>query len=347
MRFSMSLFSEDILIKVVYQFIVMISLGIESTAHTFGVGIVDDKGRVLANEKKSFFPDEGIHPREAAVHHTNHAVNVINKALEAAKLNSEDIDIISFSQGPGLSPSLKVGAVSARTLALGLKIPILGVNHCIAHIEIGRMKTKAKDPIVVYVSGGNTQIIGLSGGKYRVFGETLDIGIGNMIDKFARKTGLGNPGGPIIEKIGRKGKYIELPYSVKGMDLSFSGLLTSAVNFVEKGKKIEDVCHSLQHTSYAMVCEVAERALSHTGKKEVLLTGGVAASLMLKDMLGTMCKERGAKLKVVPFDVAGDNGAMIGWQGLIEFKAGRRQKMEETEINPKWRTDEVEIRYLK
>ena len=325
----------------------MISLGIESTAHTFGVGIVDDKGRVLANESKSFFPDEGIHPREAAVHHTNHAVSVINAALDSAKIDISEVNIIAFSQGPGLSPSLKVGAVTARTLALGLKKPILGVNHCIAHIEIGRMKTKAKDPIVVYVSGGNTQITGLSGGKYRVFGETLDIGIGNMIDKFARKVGLGNPGGPIIEKIGKKGKYIELPYSVKGMDLSFSGLLTSAVNMVEKGRKIEDVCYSLQHTSYAMVCEVAERALSHTGKKEVLLTGGVAASLMLKDMLGTMCQERKASLKAVPRDVAGDNGAMIAWQGLIEYKAGRRQKIEETEVNPKWRTDEVEIGYMK
>ena len=252
----------------------MISLGIESTAHTFGVGIVDSKGRILANEKKSFFPDEGIHPREAAVHHTNHAVQVIKDALETAKIDISEVDVIAFSQGPGLSPSLKVGAVSARTLALSLKIPIMGVNHCIAHIEIGRMKTKAKDPIIVYVSGGNTQIIGLSGGRYRVFGETLDIGIGNMIDKFARKTGFGNPGGPVIEKIGKKGKYIELPYSVKGMDLSFSGLLTSAVNMVEKGKKIEDVCYSLQHTAYAMVSEVTERALSHTGKEEVLLLRG-------------------------------------------------------------------------
>lgn len=323
----------------------MICLGIESTAHTFGIGIVDEKGKVLANEKDSFFPDEGIHPREAAVHHTNCAVDVINSALDSAKININDIDVVSFSQGPGLSPSLKVGAVAARALSVVFGKPVIGVNHCIAHIEIGKVKTDAKDPIVVYVSGGNTQIIGYSGGRYRVFGETLDIGIGNMIDKFARCCGLGNPGGPIVEKKGAGGKYIELPYSVKGMDLSFSGLFTSAVNMIKKGNKIEDMCYSLQHTAYAMVCEVAERALSHTGKSEVLLTGGVAASGMLQKMLGTMCEERGAAFKVVPSDVACDNGAMIAWQGLIEFKAGRRQKIDETDIRPKWRTDEVDICY--
>ncbi|MCK5593762.1 MAG: bifunctional N(6)-L-threonylcarbamoyladenine synthase/serine/threonine protein kinase [Candidatus Aenigmarchaeota archaeon] len=324
----------------------MICLGIESTAHTLGIGIVDSKGTVLANAKKSFFPDEGIHPREAAVHHTKHAMELVSLALASAKIDAVDIDLISFSQGPGLSPSLKVGAVVARTLALELKKPILGVNHCVSHIEIGKLKTGVKDPIIVYASGGNTQIIGLSGKKYRVFGETLDIGIGNMIDKFARKVGLGNPGGPIIEKIAKKGKYIDMPYSIKGMDMSFSGLLTFAVNaFILKKEKIEDVCYSLQHNAYSMVVEVTERALSHTGKSEVLLTGGVAASKMLQGMLEVMCTERGAKFNVVPVDVAGDNGAMIAWQGLIEYEGGRRQKMTDTEPNPKWRTDEVEVGY--
>ncbi|NOQ55194.1 MAG: bifunctional N(6)-L-threonylcarbamoyladenine synthase/serine/threonine protein kinase [Nanohaloarchaea archaeon] len=324
----------------------MICLGIESTAHTLGIGIVDDKGNVLANCKKSFFPDIGIHPREAAVHHTKHAVELVACALESAKISAEDVDLISFSLGPGLSPSLKVGAVVARTLAIGLNKPILGVNHCVAHIEIGKMKTAVKDPIVVYASGGNTQIIGFSGGKYRVFGETLDIGIGNMIDKFARKVGLGNPGGPIIEKIAKKGRYIDMPYSIKGMDMSFSGLLTFAVNsFLVKKEKIEDVCYSLQHNAYSMMVEVTERALSHTGKTEVLLTGGVAASRMLQGMLEVMCSERGAKFNVVPVEVAGDNGAMIAWQGLIEYRAGRRQDISETEPDPKWRTDEVEIGY--
>ena len=324
----------------------MICLGIESTAHTLGIGIVDSKGTIIANEKKSFFPDEGIHPREAAVHHTKHARELVSVALASAKIDISDIDLISFSQGPGLSPSLKVGAVVARTLALELKKPILGVNHCVAHIEIGKLKTGVKDPIIVYASGGNTQIIGLSSKKYRVFGETLDIGIGNMIDKFARKVGLGNPGGPIIEKIAKKGKYIDMPYSIKGMDMSFSGLLTFAVNaFILKKEKIEDVCYSLQHNAYSMVVEVTERALSHTGKSEVLLTGGVAASKMLQGMLEVMCAERGARFNVVPVGVAGDNGAMIAWQGLIEYENGRRQELSDTEPKPKWRTDDVKVCY--
>ncbi len=319
-------------------------LGVESTAHTFGVGIVDGKGNVLSNERKSFFPDEGIHPREAAVHHSNHALEVINKAMDTAGIKPSQLDMISYSKGPGISPSLKIGAVSARTMAISLGIPLIGVNHCVAHIEIGKLKTGTKDPIIVYASGGNTQIIGLSGGRYRVFGETLDIGIGNMLDKFARKVGLGNPGGPIIEKTGKKGKYMEMPYSVKGMDLSFSGLLTAAANRVnEKGAQIEDACYSIQHNAYAMLTEVTERALSHTGKKEVLLTGGVAASGMLQDMLSRMCKERKAKFSVVPIEVAGDNGAMIAWLGMLEHKAGHRPKIEEATIDPRWRTDEVKI----
>ena len=198
----------------------MICLGIESTAHTFGVGIIDSKGKVYANVKDAYTTEQGgINPTDAKKHHEDVKDRVVEEALKTANLKLEQIDLVSFAQGPGIAPCLIVGMRKAKELAEKLKIPLVGVNHCIAHLEIGKMMTKAHDPVLLYTSGANTQIIAYDGGKYRVFGETLDQGVGNFIDAFARHIGLGFPGGPKIEKIALAGnKYIELPYVVKGMD---------------------------------------------------------------------------------------------------------------------------------
>ncbi|MFH1240562.1 MAG: KEOPS complex N(6)-L-threonylcarbamoyladenine synthase Kae1 [Candidatus Diapherotrites archaeon] len=328
----------------------MICLALESTAHTFGVGIVSDKNNkcnILANEKMSVVTETGgLIPRELADHHYENSAKVIHNALEKANLKINEIDLISFSQGPGIGNALKVGAVTARTLALKNKIPILGVNHCIAHIEIGKALTNAKDPITVYASGANTQIIGFENRKYRVYGETLDIGIGNLLDSFGRALGLGFPAGPKIDEMYFKKKnYIELPYSVKGMDLVFSGLQTAAERKIGKVDET-DLAYSLMHTAFAMLTEVAERALAHTEKKEILLTGGVAASNALREMMKTMCEERGAELFVPPKSVCVDCGAMIAWQGIIEHKAGRKMEIKDTMILPKQRTDDVEVIWI-
>lgn len=326
----------------------MYCLGIESTAHTFGVGIVDGKGNVLANERDSFFPDRGIHPREAAEHHGKVAKDVIKKALKTAKLKLKDIKLISFSRGPGIPPCLLVGGTVARALSVAHDIPLVGVNHCIAHIEIGKVATGSKDPIVIFVSGGNSQVIGYAGGKYRIFGETLDNAVGNAIDKFARELGLGFPGGPKVQELAEKGTFVPMPYTVKGMDFSFAGLLTDAIRKHKSGDyKVEDLCFSFQETAYAMLAEATERAVSHTEKKEVLLTGGVAASKRFREMLQTMCDERGAKFFVVPIELSGDNGAMIAWQGVLEYKAKGADKPEETDFLRNWRVDDVEAKWIK
>ncbi|HUW43071.1 MAG TPA: UGMP family protein, partial [Thermoplasmata archaeon] len=178
----------------------MICLGIEGTAHTAGIGIMDDSGRVLANMIDMISGEKGgIHPREAANHHVQVIPELIDKALAEAKLDHCDIGLVAFSQGPGLGPCLRTAATAARALALSLDVPIIGVNHCVAHLEIGRKVAGCDDPALLYASGGNTQVIAYAGGKYRVFGETLDIGIGNMLDKFGRETGLKFPSGPRIE----------------------------------------------------------------------------------------------------------------------------------------------------
>ena len=329
-----------------FKLIDLISLGIESTADNLGIGIVSNEKKVLANYIKVHVPKEGgIHPREAARHHSENMGNAIKTALDQAKITMSEIDIISFSQGPGLGPCLRTGATGARALATYMNKPLVGVNHCVAHIEIGRMATGAVDPLTLYVSGGNTIVSGYESSRYRIFGETLDIAIGNCLDTFARAAGLEYPGGPDIEKKSKKGKkLISLPYTVKGMDISYSGLLTAITNELEnKTHNIEDLCFSLQETAYAMLGEITERALAHTKKPELLLTGGVAANKRLSNIIIEIAEEHGATPYIVPIKLAADNGAMIAWTGLIAFNVGYSTPIDESHVNPNWRMDQVEI----
>ena len=326
----------------------MICIGIESTAHTFGVGIVGSDGKILADARSMYKPRKGgVIPGQAADYHASVAANVLESALGSAGLELKDVDMVAFARGPGLPPCLKVGASLARYISLRYGKPLVGVNHPVAHIEIGRLTTSAKDPILLYLSGGNTQVVGYADGLYRVFGETEDIPVGNAFDVVARAAGLKMPGGPEIEKLGRKGKYVELPYVVKGMDLSFSGIAAEAVRRLEKGTSKEDICYSLQEVCFSMLAEVSERALAHTGKNELLLVGGVAANKRLQTMLRTMCRERKANFYVVDPKYSGDNGTMIAWAGLLAYGSGERTKASESTINPNWRIDEVNIKWFK
>jgi universal protein Kae1 len=322
----------------------MLCLGIESTAHTFGVGVMENE-KVLANVRDTYIPPEGwgIEPMKAAQHHKDLWKDVLQKALDEAGVKQDDVDVISFSQGPGLPPCLHVGLNVAKKLAEDSGASLVGVNHCLAHIEIGKLFSRLNDPITLYVSGANTQVIAFVSGRYRVFGETSDIGIGNALDKLGRGLGLGFPAGPKIEQEAKQGSYVELPYVVKGMDLSFSGMLTDSLNKAKKGTKLSDVCFSFQETGFAMLTEVSERALAHTGKNEVLLTGGVAANKRLQGMLETMARERGAKFSVCPMEYAGDNGLMIAWLGLLQYRAKCNiLKPEKANIQPRQRTDEID-----
>jgi N6-L-threonylcarbamoyladenine synthase len=323
----------------------MISLGIEGTAHTVGVGIVDDNADILANELMMYRPEKGgIHPREAANHHAENVVPLVVKALEKSGLEFDDIDIVSFSQGPGLGPCLRTVATAARALSLSLDIPIVGVNHCIAHLEIGVAKTGASDPVLLYASGGNTQVIAFANGRYRIFGETLDIGIGNMLDKLGREIGLGYYAGPIIEKMALEGEnLLDLPYSVKGMDMAFSGILTAALQQHKKGERLEDVCFSVQETCFAMLTEVTERAMAHVEKEEILLGGGVVQNKRLRGMVQEMVYQRNAEMFVPDAKLCVDNGAMIAWTGLVMHEAGVKMTVDETIVNQRFRTDEVEV----
>ncbi|MAE13877.1 UGMP family protein [Candidatus Woesearchaeota archaeon] len=322
----------------------MITLGIESTAHTLGIAITRDK-EILSNTKKAYSTTQGgMRPVEVAEHHLQSIEALFQQSLKEANIQPKQIDLIAFSISPGIGNTLKIGAAFARSLSILLKKPLIGVNHCIAHLEIGKLRTQATDPVMLYASGANTQIIAFTEGKYRIFGETLDIGIGNFLDTFARELGLGFPGGPLIEKQAQNGKLIPLPYSVKGMDMSFGGLLTNLKQKIQKKEyTTEDLCYSAQHIAFSQLIEVTERALAHTQKKEIILAGGVACNKTLQTMAQTMCKERNATMYTPENQFLVDNAAMIAWTGSIIYNAQGPTTIKESSIKPYERTDEIKV----
>ena len=327
----------------------MLGLGIESTAHTFSCAIIEkkgNKGKILSDVRKIYRPasGEGIHPREASRHHIENSSSVLSESLQEAKISIKDLDIISYAAGPGLGPCLRVGAVVARSLASFYNIPIYPVNHAIGHIELGKLLTGASNPLVLLVSGGHTMLLAFLDKQWRVFGETLDITLGQLLDQFGRSLGFASPCGKNIEELAStSSNYVTLPYSVKGNDVSFSGLL-SATKSVAKKSKI-DACYSLQETAFAMISESVERALSFTGKKELMIVGGVAANKRLSEMLQDVCKRHGCKFFVVPLRYAGDCGSQICWTGILESKVKSGTLLKNTFVTQSWRLDTVEINY--
>lgn len=328
-------------------------LGIESTAHTFGVGIIKEektgvsKWECLSNQKDMYEPEEGgIHPRKAAEHHYQHARELLNNALDEAKIEYEDLDAIAFSQGPGIPQCLDVGAVTARTLSKKHSKPLVGVNHCLAHISIGTQTTEAEKPSTLYVSGGNSQVLSYKKGRYRIFGETLDIALGNALDKLARKLGYPHPGGPEIEELAKQtDEIIELSYPIKGMDFSFSGLTTECKR--EVGDVSDNVlANSFQEHAYAAAVEALERTMSQENSTEALLTGGVAMNSRLREMVEKMCKQRDAQAYFPPAEYCMDNGVMIAHQGLLRIKKGNKTKIENSKTKPNWRPDKVDAKWM-
>ncbi|HZW84372.1 MAG TPA: O-sialoglycoprotein endopeptidase, partial [Nitrososphaerales archaeon] len=198
-------------------------LGVESTAHTFSVSLVSTDGEILSNARGVYKAKEGsgIHPFEASQSHMAYAASVIGSALKPSGTKSFRVRGVAYAMGPGLGPCLRVGAVVARTLSVSLGVPLVPVNHAIGHIELGCLLTGAKDPVVLLVSGGHTMVIAFSGGRWRVLGESLDLTLGQLLDQFGRHSGLASPCGAAIESAASSSsRYLKLPYSVKGNDVS-------------------------------------------------------------------------------------------------------------------------------
>ncbi|XP_031561523.1 probable tRNA N6-adenosine threonylcarbamoyltransferase [Actinia tenebrosa] len=327
-------------------------IGFEGSANKLGIGIVRD-GVVLSNPRCTYItpPGQGFMPSDTAKHHRENILDILRKSLEEANIEPKDIDCVCYTKGPGMGAPLVSVAVVARTVAQLWSKPIIGINHCIGHIEMGRLITGADNPTVLYVSGGNTQVIAYLQKRYRIFGETIDIAVGNCLDRFARVLKLSNDPSPgyNIEQMAKRGKkLIELPYTVKGMDVSFSGILSyiesMAPGLIESGECTpEDLCFSLQETVFAMLVETTERAMAHCGSNEVLIVGGVGCNKRLQEMMGIMAEERGAKLYATDMRFCIDNGAMIAQAGWEMFQSGQTTPLEKTTCTQRFRTDEVEV----
>ena len=338
----------------------MLCLGIESTAHTFGCSILDfhpslqdgNRGKILSDIRDQYRSSEGsgIHPREASRHHARIASSVLKQSLEKAKILMKEVDIVAYSAGPGLGPCLRVGAVIARALAAFYRKPLIPVNHALGHIELGAMITGASDPLVLLVSGGHTIIVAFSEKRWRVFGETLDITIGQLFDQFGRAVGFASPCGRRIEQLANQSSqnYLRLPYVVKGNDVSLSGLLTAAKRLYSEQSALQDICYSMQETAFAMITESVERAISFTGKKETMVVGGVAANKRLVEMLGSASERFNAKLFSCPINFAGDNGVQIAWTGILDYTTNKSGvSIEESFTYQSWRVDTVEVGWRK
>ncbi|KAI9661763.1 MAG: putative tRNA threonylcarbamoyladenosine biosynthesis protein kae1 [Bathelium mastoideum] len=333
--------------------------------------------RILANLRHTFVspPGTGFLPRETAQHHRRWVVRLVKHAIAQAATaldlgSGEDgakevirrLECVCYTKGPGMGAPLTSVAVAARTVAGLWGKRLVGVNHCVGHIEMGRTITSASNPIVLYVSGGNTQIIAYAAHRYRIFGETLDIAVGNCLDRFARTLAISNEPAPgyNIEQLAKKGRrLVELPYSVKGMDCSFGGILATidvmagelaraeqeGRVWTVEGEVVtrEDLCFSLQETVYAMLVEITERAMAHVGANQVLVVGGVGCNERLQDMMGLMAESRGGSVYATDERFCIDNGIMIAHAGLLAHRTGFETKMQDSTCTQRFRTDEVYV----
>ncbi|KAF8641086.1 hypothetical protein AX17_000730 [Amanita inopinata Kibby_2008] len=345
-----------------------LALGLEGSANKLGVGVVrhnqDGSSTVLSNVRHTYItpPGEGFQPRDTALHHREWVLRVIKNSLKDAAASVHDLDCICYTKGPGMGAPLQSVALVARTLSLMFNKPLVGVNHCVGHIEMGREITGAQNPVVLYVSGGNTQVIAYSQQCYRIFGETLDIAVGNCLDRFARVINLSNDPSPgyNIEQEAKKGtRLLPLPYTTKGMDVSLSGILTSIETYTsdkrfrpdgkprdDNDKDIitpSDLCFSLQETVFAMLVEITERAMAHIGSREVLIVGGVGCNERLQEMMGTMACERNGQVFATDERFCIDNGIMIAQAGLLSYRTGFVTPLAKSTCTQRFRTDQVHV----
>ncbi|WP_226039240.1 bifunctional N(6)-L-threonylcarbamoyladenine synthase/serine/threonine protein kinase [Natrinema sp. DC36] len=359
-------------------------LGIEGTAWAASAAVFDAETDDVFIETDAYQPESGgIHPREAAEHMHDAIPRVVERALEHARETHDGhateasvdvdergssgqqaapVDAVAFSRGPGLGPCLRVVGTAARALSQALEVPLIGVNHMVAHLEIGRHTSGFDSPVCLNASGANAHLLAYRNGRYRVLGETMDTGVGNAIDKFTRHVGWSHPGGPKVEAAAKDGEYVDLPYVVKGMDFSFSGIMSAAKQAYDGvsassasggssderresggGVPVEDVCYSLQENVFGMLTEVSERALSLTGSDELVLGGGVGQNARFREMLTEMCAQRGAEFHAPEPRFLRDNAGMIAVLGAKMYEAGDTLALEDSRVDPDFRPDQVSV----
>lgn len=279
-------------------------------------------------------------PELASRAHQQNIVPVVNEALREAKIDKGRLNAIAFTQGPGLMGSLLVGVSFAKSFALALGIPIIGINHMQAHV-IANFASRTNEPgfrrpsfpfLCLTVSGGHTQIVKVNDyNQLTVIGQTTDDAAGEAFDKAAKMLGLPYPGGPLIDQHAKTGNAhaFKFPHPVvPGLDFSFSGLKTSILYFLKKNmaadpefiaKSLDDICASIQHTIVEVLISKLQKAVEQTGIKTIALAGGVSANSALRALIRSKKESDGWDVFIPPFEYCTDNAAMIALSGYYRY----------------------------
>ena len=315
-------------------------LGIESSCDDTAASILCN-GKILSNVVANQAIHEtygGVVPELASRAHQQNIVPVVDQAIKQAGISTSDLDAVAFTQGPGLMGSLLVGTSFAKSLAYGLHIPLIDVNHMQAHILAHFIKSESqkipKFPfIALTISGGHTQIVKVTDYfSMEILGQTIDDAVGEAFDKSAKILGLSYPGGPILDAFAQKGNpkaYTFPKPKVNPMDFSFSGLKTAILYFVEKEVKqnsnfitenMEDICASIQHTIVDYLMDKLKNAVKHTGIKEIAIGGGVSANSGVRKAITEAEGKYGWNTYIPKFEYCTDNAAMIAIVGELKYR---------------------------
>lgn len=316
-------------------------LGIESSCDDTSAAVICN-GRVLSNivaNQEIHAKYGGVVPELASRAHQQHIVPVVQQAIEQAGITKEDLHAISFTKGPGLMGSLLVGTSFAKSLALGLDIPLIDVNHMQGHILAHFIKEENTEippfPFVcLTISGGHTQIVRVTDYfTFEVLGETIDDAVGEAFDKSAKILGLPYPGGPLVDKyaqLGNPKKFSFTKPKVGDLDFSFSGLKTGILYFIQRNLKenpkfieenLYDICASIQHTIVEILIEKLKNTVKKTGIKHVAIAGGVSANSEIRKRLQLAQKHWGWTTYIPKFEYTTDNAAMIAISGYLKYKS--------------------------
>ncbi len=316
-------------------------LGIESSCDDTSAAVICN-GRVLSNivaNQEIHAKYGGVVPELASRAHQQHIVPVVQQAIEQAGITKEDLHAISFTKGPGLMGSLLVGTSFAKSLALGLDIPLIDVNHMQGHILAHFIKEENTEippfPFVcLTISGGHTQIVRVTDYfTFEILGETIDDAVGEAFDKSAKILGLPYPGGPLVDKyaqLGNPKKFSFTKPKVGDLDFSFSGLKTGILYFIQRNLKenpkfieenLYDICASIQHTIVEILIEKLKNTVKKTGIKHVAIAGGVSANSEIRKRLQLAQKHWGWTTYIPKFEYTTDNAAMIAITGYLKYKS--------------------------
>ncbi len=280
----------------------------------------------------------GVVPELASRAHQQNIVPVVHQALAKANIDKKQLSAIAFTRGPGLMGSLLVGTSFAKSLALGLSIPLIEVNHMQAHILAHFIKEEGTTPpqfpfLAMTISGGHTQIVLVrSYFEMEILGETLDDAVGEAFDKSAKLLGLPYPGGPLVDANARKGNPLAFSFprpKVAGLNFSFSGLKTSILYFIQKqtaknpdfvSEHMEDICASIQYTVIGILMDKLKKAVQQTGIQQIAIGGGVSANSGIRKALQEAEQTLGWTTYLPKFEYCTDNAAMIGIVGYLKYK---------------------------